>query len=374
MKKYVFPLFAICLSLLFTACGNDASSQLAETDSASTPSPAESNIAQAPPETIMSYEDEMISCQYDASLLETQVLENTSNSSLSYGWIASAIGFDMANAITNGDCVYVCTLDIDPNLGDTYNAYPAETTEALFDGVFQRESDATASVKKGNDNFYEYSLSQSGYSFKGKIFSVNGEAVTAIIYRVSEDLPREIATAFDSCYDSMHFTPPTAQQSSSISEHLNELDKEAAEDAAQTVKITEGDLYNSITAIHPDTTIHQSPNGLSIGINLSHGSYETDVITFYDLLILIYQSCELEKYHTNISFSLKIDNEFITMLTFTNYISPTSFSSTEPLAILVDEYKEPISDLYWIYFSGNDVGSSFDRDLNELREKYSLAD
>ena len=62
------------------------------------------------------------------------------------------------------------------------------------------------------------------------------------------------------------------------------------------------------------------------------------------------------------------------MLTFTNYISPTSFSSTEPLAILVDEYKEPISDLYWIYFSGNDVGSSFDRDLNELREKYSLAD
>lgn len=370
MKKYAFPLLTICLLLFLTACGSNATSQPVETESLSTPSPTESNIPQASPETIMSYEDEIISCQYDTSLLQAKSLGEISN--FSYLWIASSIGYDMATAITDGDCIYVCTINSEYNYGDTYETLPVEMTEAFFDGTFQREPDLAASVEKGADNFYEYSLLQSGYSFKGKILSVNGGAVTAIIYRVSEDSPLELITAFDECYNSMHFTPPTAPQSSSISEHLNELDKAATEDAEQAVKITEGDLYNSISTIHPDTTIYQRPNGLSIGINLSHESYETDTITFYDLLTLICQSCELEKYHTNISFSLKIDNEFITMLTFTNYISPTSFSSTEPLSILVDEYKEPISDLYWINFSNNDVGSSFDGQIDTLKEKYGI--
>lgn len=360
MKRFI--LILLLSVFLLSGCSSQS------TDSGSTPAPSES--PQPSSEVLSSYEDEIVSCQYNPSLLQAKYFGKLS--SFSYLWVASPIGYDMATAITDGDCIYVCTLDSDSDYGDTYEILPVEMTEAFFDGLFQKEADVTASINKSGDDLYEYVLSQSGYTFKGKIFSVKGGSVSAIVYRVNDDSSAELSNAFEECYNSMLLTPPVSAQSSSLEDHLAQPEKETAEDAQQTVKITEGELYDSITGIHPDVTIRQSSGSLSIRIKLSHESSEKDSIKFYDLISSICQSCELEKYCSTVSFSLEIDDEFITMFSLIDYTSPTSFSSTEPFSILVDEYKEPVSDLYWIYFSSNDVGNSFDREIDKLKEKYGI--
>ncbi len=338
-------LIAILALSIFLLPG--CSSQPTGPDSTTTAStPTES--PQASPKTISSYEDEVIFCQYDSSLLQAKDYGKSSN--FSYMWVALPIGHDTATAITDGDCIYICTYDPGDDYRDVYETLPAETTNAFFDGVFQRDPSLAVSTKKGDDNLYEYSLSQSGYSFKGKILSATNESITVIVYRVSDDSPLELINAFDKCYDSITYLKP-----------------------GQAVEITEGNLYDSITAIHPEVAISNSPESLSISINLSHDSYEKDSIMFYDIITSICQSCELEKYHSDITFSLMVDGDFITMLFLNDYISPTSFISMEPLVILVDEYAEPITDLYWISFSNHDAQRNFDRQLDKIMEKYSPA-
>lgn len=142
---------------------------------------------------------------------------------------------------------------------------------------------------------------------------------------------------------------------------------------SSTEKITEGTLYDSITAIYQDVSLTNIDNGLSVQINLPHESYEDDSNAFFYIITSICQSCELEKYYSSIVFSLMVDDNLITMITFVDYSSPSSFSSTEPI-VFVDEYKESIAKLYTNTFFSNDIGNMFEDSLDSLKEKYSIED
>ncbi len=133
-------------------------------------------------------------------------------------------------------------------------------------------------------------------------------------------------------------------------------------------KITEGELYDSISAIYSDVVIHtDSNNDLSIQINLNHDTVEADSLTFFETIISMCSSCALESYSSNISFTMMVDGEFITILSMLDYASLASFSTTEPLYI-ADEYEETIKYIYSNLFSKNDIMNQFDKRLESLGE------
>lgn len=160
--------------------------------------------------------------------------------------------------------------------------------------------------------------------------------------------------------------------STAPSDSLDDLMREAEELAASSKKITEGELYDSITAIYPDVVIHTDANNdLSIQINLNHDTVETDSLAFFETVISICKSCALEHESSNISFTMMVDSEFVTMITFLDYASLDSFSTTEPV-IMVDEYKEAIKYIYSNLFSKHDIENQTDEALDALGKKYGI--
>ncbi len=156
------------------------------------------------------------------------------------------------------------------------------------------------------------------------------------------------------------------------SDSLDDLTRQAEELAASSEKITEGELYDSITAIYSDVVIRtDSNNDLSIQINLNHDTVEADSLSFFETIISICTSCTLENYSSNISFTMMVDGEFITILSMLDYISMASFSTTEPFC-LADEYEESIKYIYSTLFSKNDIANQFDEYLDSLGEKYNI--
>lgn len=152
----------------------------------------------------------------------------------------------------------------------------------------------------------------------------------------------------------------------------DDLTSQAEELATSFEKITEGELYDSITAIYPDVAIHiNSNNDLSIQINLNHDTVENDSLSFFETIISICTSCALENYSSIISFAMLVDSKFVTMIIFLDYTSLGSFSTTEPV-VMVDEYEETIKYIYSALFSKNDIASQFDESLDALREKYNI--
>lgn len=155
---------------------------------------------------------------------------------------------------------------------------------------------------------------------------------------------------------------------SDSADSLDDLTRQAEELAATSEKITEGELYDSISAIYSDVVIHtDSNNDLSIQINLNHDTVEADSLTFFETIISMCSSCALESYSSNISFTMMVDGEFITILSMLDYASLASFSTTEPLYI-ADEYEETIKYIYSNLFSKNDIMNQFDKRLESLGE------
>lgn len=154
---------------------------------------------------------------------------------------------------------------------------------------------------------------------------------------------------------------------------LDDLTRQAEELAASSEKITEGELYDSITAVYPDVVIHTDANNdLSIRINLKHDTVETDSLTFFETIISICESCSLENSSSNISFTMMVDDKPITTIVFMDYASLGSFSTTEPF-VFVDEYEETIKYIYTTLFSKNDILISFDEYLNSLEQYCNIA-
>lgn len=161
-------------------------------------------------------------------------------------------------------------------------------------------------------------------------------------------------------------------ETNSTFKSLDELENQAEELASSSEEITEGELYDSITAIYPDVVIHTNANNdLSIRINLNHDTVENDSLSFFDTIISICGSCALENNSSNISYIMTVDGELVTMLSMLNYISFANFSTSSPV-VFIDEYKESINYIYSSLFSKNDIANQFDDNLDSLEKKYNV--
>ncbi|MCM1219406.1 MAG: hypothetical protein NC548_33420 [Lachnospiraceae bacterium] len=154
--------------------------------------------------------------------------------------------------------------------------------------------------------------------------------------------------------------------SSDIDDYIAELNRQAEEQAATMKEITDGPLYDSIIAIYPDVRIDgDAMDSLYITIFLKHQSVEEDSFAFFDTLLSICQSCNLESDYSSISFSMMVDDKLITILTLGDYIGPNSFKTATPFFI-TDEYEEIITDIYSTLFSENDISNRFNEALDSL--------
>ncbi len=147
----------------------------------------------------------------------------------------------------------------------------------------------------------------------------------------------------------------------------------ASQEEPSSTTITEGALYDSIINIYPDVLIQDAAGSLSILINLPSDTPEKNSVKFFDIIGSICTTCKLEDDYSSIVFSLRADSSFVTTMPLTNYTSPSSFSCAEPI-VFIDEYKEPIAQIYSEVFSQNDIGNSFDKSLESLKDKYGLND
>lgn len=169
----------------------------------------------------------------------------------------------------------------------------------------------------------------------------------------------------------IYYVSSASPQSSSHDDYIKELDRESEENADNAIEITEGDLYDSITAINPNVALYDMGDSLDISIYVSHSTYEGDVNLFFFTLSSACINCSLEDYYSTISFSMFVDDSYITTMTLINYTGLDSFSTSEPV-VFKKEYKDCISDFYTSYFSAYDIGANFEKDLDSLAEKYGL--
>jgi hypothetical protein len=203
--------------------------------------------------------------------------------------------------------------------------------------------------------FYTLMITSLLLSACGNSTSSDDEPSTTISNDISQSPDDEPSTEDNQTPQKQESETLEAHSDVSTFKSLDELETQAKDLAASSEKITEGKLYDSITAIYPDVTIRtDADNNLSIRINLAHDTIEDDSLVFFETVISICESCSLENYSSNISFIMMVDGEFVTMISMLDYTSLNSFSSTPPV-VLVDEYESVINDIYSTLFSTNDV-------------------
>lgn len=361
MKR--LSIFILSTILFLCGCSSDSSDSSVQSD----PQVQES----IPTETksLTSFDDGTITCEYDDSLL---LMSNISkNDTFLYGTVFSPVSSDPADSVTNGSSVYVVTTYMDNS--DMFETYPSDITRAIFDGVFNA-SENEANIISNSDGTYEYSLTQSNLVCKGKVFNASDDTISICVYRVFQTESEDLISAFDDCYNSIVFSDTTVNYSDDYSDdYFDRLLAEAEEMASNSTKITDGDLYNSITAIYQDVTITDMDDSILITINLSHSSYEEDTAAFFNIVKSICDSCQLESSYSGVTFSMVVDRSPVTALVLVNYNSPTSFESSEPM-VSDDAYQELISQYYNDLFSWSDMTNKFNAELDELRDEYNIPD
>lgn len=368
MKRLAILLLSLLLFLEGCSSSSPSSAPAPKTES----SVEESKEPEPSALALSSFDDGTVSCSYDSTLLKTKNFD--SSSGLDYLWVVTQINDDEMTAYTNGNCIYIATSNQGFDSENGFEKYPKDITQTLFNAMFQQEGSSNASeVIEQADGSFEYSLSLPECTYKGKILSSTPSSFSVIVYRIYNDADSTIRNAFDSCYESIAYI--SAAPSSLKEEEEDpfaELNRRAEEEAASAKEITEGALYDSISAVHPNVTIYDMGDSLSISINLVHREYEDDSINFFDVLSSICQSCVLEDSYSAISFSMVVDGKLVSMLTLTSYESPNNFSSSQPI-ILVDEYEEIINNIYSTVFSQNDITNTSDNNLESLKEEYGIA-
>lgn len=357
-------LLIVLLSSLFILSGCSSQSSTIQSPAVSTPEPIPEQTTPAPEPELTSYDDGILSCLYDDSIL--QLLNNGENI-----YFILQLGISSED-VENADYIYVSCAEFDFDVSNFLNENESEVVKTIFDSLFfGQTNDSNASITSYSNNLYEYSLSQSNYTYKGKILYVENNTIAVAAYRVNDEVSSEIKDAFDTCYESIEYTSP-AKSPSSAEERLSQLNEEAAETAASSERITDGPLYEAITAIYDDVIIFDMEDTVSITINLPHKEYDSDAATFYYYLLSICASCELEKNYSTVVFSLMVDSKSVTTLSLLDYEALGSFSTVEPF-VFVDEYKEPIKNYYSTIFSPYDVSTNYEKDLDTLKEKYGLS-
>lgn len=155
---------------------------------------------------------------------------------------------------------------------------------------------------------------------------------------------------------------------------INSLSVASATNDSSSVSqfdITSGDLYESIIDIHPTVSLRDVNGSLHININIDKTSPKKECESFFNILDKIIKGTKVEDSYSFIAFNMKIDDTFITTLALVDYLGPDNFTTTEP-SVMDVVYEEYILDKYNSYFSNNDISNNFDKNLDELSEKYNL--
>lgn len=152
-------------------------------------------------------------------------------------------------------------------------------------------------------------------------------------------------------------------------EFFAEANKEAEKLASESKEITSGEFYDSVCEVYPDISIIELESDVSISIFIKHENEFDDSTMFFNAVDDIIKTSKIENYYSGVIFMMFVDDSFIAMFNLLDYISPSSFVSSEPV-IMRDEYKESIENLYLDKFSSSDISTNFDRSLDELSDKY----
>lgn len=345
MKKRFLILF-LMFSMFFCGCGSakreiSSSSEKeysynSEEDTLAT----ENDDKKHEEKSVSSFCDDTIQCDYDSSILKYTEVEPNSN--LKYSTIfTSTTSRDPVKAVTNGNCVYAGIIDLEDTSG--FLLYPEDFVKSLFSGVFKIDSDSDCSVNLCDDGNYEFTAKKSDLVCKGKVLYVNDNPIFFEVYIVSSATEKSTIDAFDMCYNSIKF--------------VQSMPKD----------ITSGDFFNRIISVCPNASIYSFDNNVNIRIYIAHTSNEEDCLNFFETVSNICTSCQLENEgYDYISFEMFVDNKIITDISLSDYISSTSFSTSEPVCF-DDNYDSYISEMYYQYFSECDRQNKFDDYLNSLK-------
>ena len=135
-------------------------------------------------------------------------------------------------------------------------------------------------------------------------------------------------------------------------------------------EITDGELFDSVSAVHSDVDLSAIEDTLYITINLTNSNVTDNTSLFFDVVNEICDTCHIEDFYSSISFTMSVDSDRIAMLTLLHYSSPTSFSSS--YVAFDGEYEEVFDEQYEASFLSNDIVHAFESALDELGEKYGI--
>lgn len=348
--------------LLFTGGCSSTVSQTAP----QTPLPTESNEV-VKKQSLVSFDDGTITCKYDdVQLNQTSI---GSSSTFSYGTIFYDSTADPTESVTDGSSVYTAQMNFDS--AELFYTSPTELTQAFFDGIFNA-SEGNAEIITNSDGTCEYFVTQPDYACKGKIFGAQNGSISFVVYRVSSAASSKLTNAFDECYNSLAFSsafnPPASQADSTFDTLLDA----AEESAANSSKIEDGVLFDSITSVYPNVSLTDIGDAISVNIYIEHLTYDDDAAAFYLIIKSICESCSLEDAYSGVNFFLFIDDSPVASLTFTDYSSPLSFKSAAPI-VFDDNIKDSLDKYYDSLYASNDINQIFDASLDALYEKYNIS-
>ncbi len=165
---------------------------------------------------------------------------------------------------------------------------------------------------------------------------------------------------------------PDSTPSVSYDDRMSELDAEAELMAANAKSIESGDIYNAVTSIYENVKLVDMGGTLSVDFYLNSVSPQTDSEAFFYLVKRLITECNLESEYDSLSFSMHVDDSFVTMFSVLRYYGPDSYTSVEPLLVMDDNYEEYIFNLYNDYFLSNDANYKFSQELQIISEKYGI--
>ncbi|MBC5752969.1 hypothetical protein H8Z76_02840 [Roseburia sp. BX0805] len=352
MKKNFFPIIITAL-LFFPGCGTSNSTVPQNLDSSETYASednidiSQSNTEDSTESNVISYYDTVIRCDYDTSLLKPITITSDSDfQSLSV--FASSTSDNSSEILNAGDCVYAGIVDVTKD--DTFDFYfhPEDFTESFFTDLFDLEQTSSYDIRCVSGYTYELWSKKSDLVSKGKILYAQDNSVYFCVYKVSSLSDRAHIDAFNHLYDSISFV------------------------ASEPKYIKQGDLFDRVSAICPNATIYSLNDTLNIQIPISHSSYDEDCTQFFNSMLSICDSCELEdEVYKNVGFSMFVDNKSITYIVLLDYSSPSSFSTCEP-TIVDKNYAIPFSELYNKYFYENDIGTQSQKKYDALDRQYGF--
>lgn len=191
---------------------------------------------------------------------------------------------------------------------------------------------------------------------------------------VPQETPVNTSEKPSNSQDSNSSTNDDVSDSDDLADKEAEMEKEAKEAAATATKITDGDVFDSISAIYEDITLYSmKDNTLHVDINSPYVLPSNAPKKFFKIAKEICQSCELENYYSSITFSLLINDEFTAFFICSNYQGTNNFSTSTP-HIMDEEFETEMNEAYVTnaFFYSHDMDEQRKKDIEELGKKYGL--